>query len=93
MTTSALAAIALPTDLSPAQLARVRALLESVDLVHAPEIHVDPTYREHTGVVCHQGGKLSGHHDHVGRVEWIHKSCHRRLHRRGRRRATRRTTS
>ncbi|MDP3714568.1 MAG: hypothetical protein Q8R60_19045 [Mycobacteriales bacterium] len=35
-------------------------------------------------VVCHDGGKLGGHHGHDGQVEWIHKKCHRRLHRAGR---------
>jgi len=33
-------------------------------------------------VVCHQGGKLGGHHCAEDTVEWIHKSCHRRLHQR-----------
>jgi hypothetical protein len=34
-------------------------------------------------VVCFEIGRLGGHHDEAGAVQWVHRSCHRRLHRRG----------
>ena len=77
------ATIALPEQLAPALAARVEQLLAEVPLVEHPDLVINLTGRVHTCVVCHEGGKLGGHHGDDGRIEWIHKSCHRRLHRRG----------
>ena len=79
----------LPRDLAPALRERVVALLAEVPLAAArtterPPPVIDLTYRGPRCVVCHEGGKLGGHHGADGRVEWIHKSCHRQLHARHR---------
>lgn len=73
----------LPRDLAPALADRLRKLLAEVTLTSAPDLVIDLTYGGPRCVVCHEGGKLGGHHGDDGQVEWIHKSCHRRLHRRG----------
>jgi hypothetical protein len=74
----------LPADLAPMLADRVRLLLDEVSVTTAPPLVIDLVYSGPRCVVCHQGGKLGGHHDDDGRVRWIHRSCHRRLHRRGR---------
>ena len=75
---------ALPVDLAPALLGRLQRLLAEVSLTSAPALVIDLTYTGPRCVVCHEGGKLGGHHSQDGQVEWIHRACHRRLHRRGR---------
>jgi len=75
-------AIVLPDVLAPALAARVLVLLDEVPVVDAPDLEIEDGSRAHLCVVCHEGGKLGGHHGEGGRIEWIHKSCHRRLHRR-----------
>ena len=75
--------LALPLDLAPSLVDRLRALLAEVQLTHAPELVIDLTYRGPRCVVCHLGGKFGGHHGDDGRIEWVHRKCHRRLHRRG----------
>lgn len=79
--------IALPERLAPSLVAAVEGLLAEVALTEHPDLVVDLTYRGPHCVVCHEGGKLGGHHGADGRIEWIHKSCHRRLHQRGTHRA------
>ena len=74
--------LALPLDLAPSLVDRLRALLAEVQLTHAPDLVIDLAYRGPRCVVCHLGGKLGGHHGDDGRIEWIHRKCHRRLHRR-----------
>ena len=74
---------ALPVDLAPALMERVQHLLAEVTLTAAPPLVIDLTYTGPRCVVCHEGGKLGGHHGDSGRIEWIHRGCHRRLHRRG----------
>jgi hypothetical protein len=84
MTTTA--PLALPPQLAPALRGRVFDLLAECELVSSvPE---PPRRRRRTSqpprcVVCFQSGRLGGHHDEAGEVEWVHRSCHRRLHRRG----------
>lgn len=73
-----------PLDLAPALADRLRQLLAEVPLTTAPPLTVDVGFHGHRCVVCHQGGKLGGHHGTDGQVEWIHKACHRQLHDRGR---------
>lgn len=73
----------LPDDLAPALVERVERLLAEVATTSAPPISVDQSYRGPRCIVCHQGGKLGGHHDEAGQIQWIHRTCHRRLHRRG----------
>ena len=75
--------IVLPPDLAPSLAARVLRLLDEVPATTAPEVVVE-RHVVHRCVVCHQGGKLGGHHAADGRIQWIHRSCHRRLHRSGR---------
>jgi len=75
---------ALPVDLAPALLDRLRQLLAEVPLTCAPALVIDLTYSGPRCMVCHEGGKLGGHHGQDGQVEWIHRACHRRVHRRGR---------
>ena len=77
-------AVRLPADLAPSLAERVRLLLAEVPTVVAPELVFEVHTRSHRCVMCHQGGKLGGHHGPDGRVQWIHRSCHRRLHRSGR---------
>lgn len=74
--------ITLPQDLAPSLVQRVEEFLAEVALVEAPPLVIDLTYRGPRCVVCHQGGKLGGHHGPDG-VEWIHRACHRQLHRKG----------
>jgi hypothetical protein len=74
----------LPRDLAPALADRLRQLLAEVTLTSAPPLAIDLTYSGRRCVVCHEGGKLGGHHGDDGQVEWIHKTCHRQLHHRGR---------
>jgi len=62
---------------------RVQRLLAEVTLTAAPPLVIDLTYAGPRCVVCHEGGKLGGHHGDSGLIEWIHRGCHRRLHRRG----------
>lgn len=76
--------IALPEQLAPALVEAVQELLQQVELTSHPDLVIDLTYRGPRCVVCHEGGKLGGHHGPDGRIEWIHKGCHRRLHHRGR---------
>ena len=76
--------LVLPLDLAPSLVQRLRQLLAEVRITTAPALVIDLTYRGPRCVVCHDGGKLGGHHGADGHVEWIHKKCHRRLHRRGR---------
>jgi hypothetical protein len=73
--------ITLPPDLAPSLVEQVVELLDAVTLTPAPPLVIDLTYRGPRCVVCHQGGKLGGHHGRDGRIEWIHRKCHRRLHR------------
>ena len=74
----------LPVDLAPALCERIRALLAEVSPTTAPvRSYPRGAYRGPQCVVCHQGGKLGGHHSDDGEVVWIHHRCHRRLHRRG----------
>lgn len=75
--------IDLPQDLAPSLVELVQQLLAEVPTVHAPELVIDLTYRGPVCVICHQAGKLGGHHAPDGQVEWIHRSCHRLLHHRG----------
>jgi hypothetical protein len=78
-------AVALPVDLAPSLTERVLRLLAEVPTTAAPELAVEVVdHAVHRCVVCHQGGKLGGHHGADGRVQWIHRKCHRRLHRSGR---------
>lgn len=72
----------LPPDLAPSLTARVQQLLAEVAMTTAPDLVVDLVYAGPRCIVCHEGGKLGGHHDHDGQVEWIHKACHRKLHHR-----------
>ncbi len=72
----------LPDDLAPTLVSALERLLAEVALTTAPELEVRVAYAGPRCVVCHEGGKLGGHHGEGGRVEWIHRSCHRRLHRR-----------
>lgn len=72
----------LPEDLAPALADRVAELLAQVAVVTAPPLVIDLTYSGPRCVVCHEGGKLGGHHGADGRVEWIHRACHRHLHQR-----------
>lgn len=75
--------IALPLDLAPALAERLAQLLSEVSTVSAPDLVLDITYSGSVCVVCHDGGKLGGHHGDDGEIEWIHRSCHRLLHHRG----------
>lgn len=75
--------LVLPLDLAPSLARRLQLLLAEVPTTSAPELVVDLTYRGPRCIVCHQGGKLGGHHADAGGNEWIHRKCHRRLHRRG----------
>jgi hypothetical protein len=72
---------ALPEDLAPSLVERARALLADLSPAVHPSFRTDATYRGPVCVLCHQGGKLGGHHGPDG-VEWVHKGCHRKLHRR-----------
>ncbi len=74
----------LPVDLAPSLAEALLRLLTEVPVVAAPALVIDLTDRAPPCVVCHQGGKLGGHHGADERIEWIHRSCHRRLHRRSR---------
>ncbi len=78
----------LPPELAPDLIARVEQLLAEVTTTSAPELVIDLVYRGPLCVVCHQAGKLGGHHGADGHVEWIHRSCHRLLHHRGEPRRT-----
>lgn len=78
-----LAHVALPEGLAPALIGRLEQLLAQVSTTRAPVIVLDVEYAGPRCVVCHQAGKLSGHHASEGRIDWVHRSCHRRLHRRG----------
>lgn len=85
--------ITLPEQLAPSLVARVQQLLAEVTPTVAPR-RPFPKRTEYHGprcVVCHQGGRLGGHHAADGSIEWIHRSCHRQLHnrRRGPRRGRR----
>lgn len=73
------ATLLLPAELAPTLAERVLRLVAEVGTTTAPDlvIEVRPGRR---CVVCHQAGKLGGHHDASGRIQWIHRSCHRRLH-------------
>ena len=73
--------ISLPVELAPSLVAQVEALLAEVALAAAPPLVIDLVYRGPRCVVCHDGGKLGGHHGPGGEVQWIHRKCHRRLHR------------
>ena len=76
--------VVLPLDLAPALTERVVRLLAEVRITAAPELVVEIVdHPVHRCVVCHQGGKLGGHHGSTG-VQWIHRKCHRQLHRSGR---------
>jgi hypothetical protein len=75
--------IVLPPDLAPALTLRVLRLLDEVTPTSAPQLVVERHVVARC-VVCHDGGKLGGHHAADGRIQWIHRSCHRRLHRSGR---------
>jgi len=76
--------LVLPLDLAPTLVSRLTQLLAEVATTQAPPLVIDVTYRGPRCVVCHDGGKLDGHHGADGQIEWVHKKCHRRLHRRGR---------
>jgi hypothetical protein len=78
------ATIVLPEQLAPSLVERVQALLAEVSLAATPRIPSQRVteYRGPRCVVCHQGGRLGGHHEPDGSVSWIHRSCHRRLHNR-----------
>ena len=76
--------VRLPLDLAPSLAERVRLLLAEVPVTVAPELVLEVHTRGHRCVVCHQGGKLGGHHGPDGGIQWIHRSCHRRRHRSGR---------
>lgn len=82
-TTAPASTLSLPLELAPSLAEQVRRLLSEVPTTQAPALAVDLTSTGPLCVVCHDGGKLGGHHGHDGRVEWIHKKCHRRLHRAG----------
>jgi hypothetical protein len=75
----------LPEDLAPALRDQIRQLLTEVPLARRPEW--TPRRRHANGrpgpkcVICHQGGRVGGHHLPDGTVVWVHKSCHRRHHR------------
>jgi hypothetical protein len=76
--------VALPEQLAPALVARVQQLLAEVTPIVAPR-RPFPERTEYRGprcVVCHEGGRLGGHHGEDGAIEWIHRSCHRHLHNR-----------
>ena len=73
----------LPDGLAPAQVERVERLLSEVATTSAPPITIDLSYLGPRCIVCFGGGKLGGHHDDAGQLQWIHRTCHRRLHRRG----------
>jgi hypothetical protein len=83
MTQQASTTIALPDDLAPELVARTLQLLAGVTATSAPPLIIDLTSRGPRCVVCHQRGKVGGHHGDDGQIEWVHRSCHRRLHRRG----------
>lgn len=76
--------VVLPVDLAPAQVNRVLNLLAEVHITVAPDLVIELPRYENRCVVCHQSGKLGGHHGADGRIQWIHRACHRRLHRSGR---------
>src|SRR3954449_5902174 len=78
--------ISLPPQLAPALRGRVLDLLAEVELVISiPEPPRRRPPHPHRCVVCFRGRPLGGHHDEVGEVEWVHRSCHRRLHRQDKR--------
>jgi hypothetical protein len=74
----------LPLELAPSLADRVVNLLAEVHVTVAPALLVEIQADPHRCVVCHQSGKLGGHHDQDGTVRWIHRKCHRHLHRSGR---------
>jgi hypothetical protein len=73
----------LPPDLAPRLAERALQLVAEVGTTSAPDLVLE-VHPGHRCVVCHQSGKLGGHHGPDGRIQWIHRSCHRRLHRSGR---------
>ncbi len=73
----------LPAELAPSLVERALALLAELSPAVHPSLTPDTIYHRAVCVVCHQGGKLGGHHAEDGSVQWIHRSCHRKLHRRG----------
>lgn len=76
--------VLLPAGLAPSQAERIMRLLSEVRTTVAPELVAEAHTYAHRCVVCHQSGKLGGHHGADGRIEGIHRKCHRRLHRSGR---------
>ena len=81
---TALATIDLPVPLAPSLTAQVLQLLAEVGTCEAPALVREIDEAPFRCVVCRKGGKLGGHHDPDGRVQWVHRRCHRRLHRSGR---------
>lgn len=72
--------VSLPEEMAPEQRARVAAFLAEVQPARR-----EPRPRKRaerpTCIVCHKPGKVSGHHDENGVVQWVHPKCHRRWHR------------
>ncbi len=76
-------AVVLPPELAPSLTDRLLRLLDEVPPTVAPDLELE-VHVVHRCVVCHQAGKVGGHHAADGPIQWIHRSCHRRLHRSGR---------
>ncbi|MDP9182759.1 MAG: hypothetical protein M3P04_08310 [Actinomycetota bacterium] len=74
----------LPGELAPSLVERALALLADLSPAVPPSLTPDRIHHRAVCIVCHQTGKLGGHHAEDGRVEWVHKACHRKLHQRGR---------
>lgn len=84
MTAAGTTAALLPLELAPSLAARLRALLAEVPPAEPQPIVIDTFRRAPRCVLCYRGGKLGGHHNADGEIEWIHRKCHRRPHLRGR---------
>ncbi len=83
-TASMTAAPRIPSELAPSLVDRLRQLLAEVPPAEPRPRIVDAFRHDPRCVVCYRSGKLGGHHNADGEIEWIHCKCHRRLHRRGR---------
>lgn len=83
MTPVGTSATLLPLELAPSLADRLNKLLAEVPPAEPRPIVIDTFHRAPRCVVCYREGKLGGHHNADGEIEWIHRKCHRRLHRRG----------